>query len=191
MLSMMNNRAAEAASGNKEAGPWFQRVGISLEFVRQNLGDTEAMARRTVDAIAALSTVAARTAAAADLMGRQAKQAVGAMAEGSPGFDKYAATIAKLGGTITKEDARMAVSWAKMAGYAGTALDGIQRAAAKPVLALLEKHFGDVEEIDSQAMSAELLAPSPDPTCASCATTRGRRRPGPAPPGSRPATPRT
>jgi hypothetical protein len=144
-LKFVSDNAQEAVRGNKTAAEAFHQIGINVDFLRGNLGDTEALMRKTVDAIAGLPTVAERIGAAKNLLGRGGADAVGAISGGTADLDKFADTIRRLGGTITAEDAKWADSFGKLSSYAA-AMEGLQRAAARPVLKALAEHFGSVEE---------------------------------------------
>jgi hypothetical protein len=144
-LKFINDNAQEAVRGNKTAAESFAQIGVNVDFLKANLGDTEQLMRRTVDAIAKLPTAAERIGAARNLLGRGGADAVGAISGGTEGLDKFAETIRRLGGVVTQEDADMADAFGKLSVYVDAAFQGIQRAAARPVLRALKEHFGDAE----------------------------------------------
>ena len=140
-IKFVNQNAADAAGGNEQAAAKFEKVGISADFVSANLHNTEAIVRAVVHGISQLPTRAEQTAAAMDLMGRGAGEAIGVLAGGTQKIEEFARHHQRLGGQITTENARWGDSYAKLRGDVETAMDGIRRAAAAPVLFMISENL--------------------------------------------------
>jgi hypothetical protein len=145
-LKFLNKNASEAAGGNETAVKAFGQLGISADFLKSNLGNTEAMARKVFDALGALPTAAQRSNVAMDLLGRGGSDLGAALGGGSKGLDEFAARITRLGGTISTDLAGAGDKFGTLVTEVDAAIMGIKKAAAEPVLKFLQEHFGDVEK---------------------------------------------
>jgi hypothetical protein len=144
-LKFLNDNAAEASRGGKAAVDAFADIGISADFLKTHLNDTEAIARATIDAIAKLPTTAEQVRASRNLLGRGGADALAAIQGGTGGLDEFAETIRRLGGTIDGDLAKAGDKFGTFETLVGAALQGVKKAAAEPVLDLLAAHFGDVK----------------------------------------------
>lgn len=144
-LKFLNKNAAEAAGGSETAVKAFNQLGISQDFVKANLGNTEAMARKVFDALGALPTAAQRTNAAMDLLGRGGADLGAGLAGGSKGLDEYAATMKRLGATIDTETASQGDKFGTLEKMVDAAITGMKKSASQPILKFLADHFEDIK----------------------------------------------
>jgi hypothetical protein len=142
-VRFLNKNMAEAADGNAAVVESFRKLGLGADFIKANLGNTEAAFRQVVDAIAALPTAAERTKAAMDLMGRGGADLGAALVQGSAGLDEFAETIHRLRGGSEVDLAVMGDKFGTLETLVEAAMFGIKRAAAEPVLKALSDHSGE------------------------------------------------
>ncbi len=145
-IKFLNKNAADAASGNKEAIASFEKLGLSADFVRDHLGDSETLFFAVADGIAGMSTAAQKTEAAMGLLGRGGSDALAALNKGSGGLKQFSADIEKLGAVIHSDLAEAGDSFGTLTTLAGAALEGIKIAAAQPLLEGLHEHFDEIKE---------------------------------------------
>lgn len=161
MAKFLSKNVAQAAAGNKEAQATFKALGIDIRDAGGHVKKTEDLMMEAIDAVGGLEDGALKTAAALKLFGRSGNEALSFINEGSGKINDYIATLRKLGGVTTEEQAKASDAWNDARTALGAAWDAIQIKLSEPIrtslLPLLEnavKWVGDHgQEIKSWATS--------------------------------------
>lgn len=145
-LFMLNMRVGEAVEGNKEALKAFEDLGISQKWLNDHAGDTAAIFDEIQKKISALPDASARAAAAHDLMGRGARDLIPILVQES-GAISHLMDVQKALGDVTEDsEGKQAMSIKKLQAEWGEAIEGIEKSAMKPLVELLAKNSGEVEQ---------------------------------------------
>jgi hypothetical protein len=141
-LKFLNKSAGEAAAGNATAAEAFARIGVSVRDVNGNVKDTESLFYEVADAIGSISSVSEKTDVALALLSKGGTQMLTTFNQGSAGIKAFAEQIIDLGGAIDDNTARMGDKFGKLETLFDAAVFGMKQAAAVPIMAALESHFG-------------------------------------------------
>lgn len=143
-ILLVNDNAANAASGEATAVKAFESIGISADFLKQNLGSTQTVFDATTAAISRLDNQAAKTRALRNLMGRGGTDMTGVINLGTDELQRQMEIYRALGGTVNDQQAKIGDSWGKIVSYAEAAMDGIKSAVAQPILEYLDAHIQEI-----------------------------------------------
>jgi hypothetical protein len=143
-LKFINERASEAAGGDSASAEVFQRMGISVDFLKSHLGDTEAITSKVMQSISGLGTAAEKTDAGMRLMGRAGAGMVPLLAMGTDGISKMGDEMGKLRGHVTEADATVGAGFQRITLAVGDAWEGIKRAVEEPILQYFSDHADEL-----------------------------------------------
>ncbi|MDP3715673.1 MAG: phage tail tape measure protein, partial [Burkholderiales bacterium] len=133
-----SRNAVEAATGNKEMAVWFQRAGISADFLKKNIKDPEALLRALSDNFATLPDGPKKTAISMNLLGRSGANLINTLNMGTKGLDEMGAELESLGGLIDKDAAKSMESFNDNWDRLLTAIKGVGFAIAKFLIPFLD-----------------------------------------------------
>ncbi len=142
---LLEERAAQAAEGDKSGVDAFARLGMSVKDAAALMDDPQKMFERVRESLAGIANSSQRAQAAQQLLGRGGNQLIPLLTMDTGQFDRVADRMQRLGGTVSEQDAAMGRSLGELEGYFRSAMLGVERAAAVPVLAYLERHMAEVE----------------------------------------------
>jgi methyl-accepting chemotaxis protein len=143
-FKLLEQRVGEAQQGSKDAVDGFAQLGISVEQAGNLAKNPQQLFEAVQSSLGRMTDATQRQIAAGELMGRQGSNLIPIFAMGREEFDKTADTMQRLGGTVSDSEVEMGESMGKLEGYFHAAMDGIEKAIAKPVLAFLEKHMNEI-----------------------------------------------
>jgi hypothetical protein len=147
-MKFLEDRAANAVDGQKDAIEAFTRVGISSSELAGLLKDPEELFFRVSDGMKAIAGSGREAQAAQDLMSRSGSMMRPMLEQGSAALKQNAADIIALGGAYTDQDASMGQSVAELETRIDASMIGIEKAFARPILqALID---------NSQVLSADM-----------------------------------
>lgn len=143
-FKLINERASEAAGGDAASGEVYKRLGISVEFLKGHLGDSEAIATRVADAFSHLGTAAEQTDAGMKLMGRAGAGLVPLLAMGSMGIREMGEEMGRLRGHVTEADTVVGSAFQRISLSIDDAWAGIKRAVTEPILQYFAAHADEL-----------------------------------------------
>ena len=143
-LKFLQEHTADAANGNKEAAEHFQALGISVDFLRANLNDSQAVLSAVKEGIDGLGSNAEKTRAAMSLMGREGASLVPLFSLSAEATAKLGKEFEQLGAVVTRTDVEMGQKFGAMEALVSAAWTGIEQTLARPVLGYISEHFDDI-----------------------------------------------
>lgn len=132
--------APSGMQGSDRALMIFQRLGIGTDFLRSHLNDTEGVFNAVADAVSKINSPAERTNILMELLSRSGSDASNAFREGSKGLREFASDMERLGDVTDVNQASLGHSFTTLSHYLQAASDGMEKAAATPILQALEAH---------------------------------------------------
>jgi hypothetical protein len=144
-FKLLEQNAVAATDGDKKASESFNKLGISSEELSKLLQKPQELFERVRTSIGNMTGEAERLSAAHNVMGRSAAQLIPIFAMSEQQFDKLSETFDRLNGGMDAHTAQMGASLDLLENYFSNAFEGIQRAAAKPVLEYLSNHIDEIE----------------------------------------------
>lgn len=102
-LKFLQQNAVAALTGSKEMQLWFRRAGISLDFLRKNLKDPNALLEALADGLARTDTPAKRLAISKNLLAKSSSRVVQTLARGSVELKKFGKEAEELGAVLDNE----------------------------------------------------------------------------------------
>jgi phage-related protein len=102
-LRFLQKNAIEAVTGNEQLATWFQRAGISIDFLKKNLNNSEALWGAFTKGVAGADSSAKQIALSTALGGRGAAQMIATIKGGPEEFAKLGAELESFGGVLSNE----------------------------------------------------------------------------------------
>ncbi len=146
-MRFLQRNAADAVEGVEANAKAFNELGISTDFLKSHLGDTQAVFEAVHAALQRLPNQAERTKAEMQLLGRGG-------AELGPIFNLSAAQLKSFGDTaqdlgvvVDAEAAANGRSYIAMSAQFHQAIEGIERAATEPIFEYLSAHSEEIKAV--------------------------------------------
>lgn len=143
-FKFLQRNAVDATEGVKENVKAFEKLGIGIDFLQENLGDTQAIFERVHEALQALPDQAERTRASMALLGKGGSELVPLFNLSTEKLKEFGDVAEDLGAIEDEESARGGRAWKSMMAQVDQAIEGIEKAAAEPVLKFLADHSYEV-----------------------------------------------
>jgi hypothetical protein len=154
---ILEQRAAEAAEGNKATVADFEKVGISATEAARLMDDPAALFDRVRMAIAGISDPSKAIEASLAVLGRQGQALIPIFKMSQEEFRNTGEQMQRLGGVVDDQDAEMGKAMGKLEGVFDASLLGIERAASRPILKFIQDHFEDLEK-EAESLTAALTS---------------------------------
>jgi len=160
-LIFLNRNMFEASQGSKEAGEGFAALGISAQFIKQHLGDTEGMFGKVLGALHNIPTAAERGAIAMKLFGRGGADMGPMLALSSEQINNMVGSMQQFGATVTTEEAKSAAAFRELGVDFKEMWEGIKKAVAVPILGYLQQHAEEIKNtmLEFGDIAREVLPP--------------------------------
>jgi hypothetical protein len=145
-MKFLQRNATDAVEGNKEMIEHFQQLGLSVDFLKDHLNDTQGLFTATIQGLGGLNSDALKTTEAMNILGRGGSSLKPIFDDGGKSTNELADKIRALGADTSEQDAKMGDGFSQLATIFNAAIEGIEKAAAKPILAELIAHSQDLED---------------------------------------------
>jgi hypothetical protein len=139
-MKFLQRNATDAVEGNKEMIEHFQQLGLSVDYLRSHLDDTQGLFTATIQGLGGLGSDALKTTEAMNILGRGGSSLKPIFDDGGAATMKLAEQIRSMGGAFTEEDAKLGDSFSQLSTLFTAMIDGMEKAAATPILQYLTAH---------------------------------------------------
>jgi hypothetical protein len=146
-FKFLQKNAVDAADGNQQAMKSFTDLGISQDFLRGHLNDTQAVWEKVHESISALPTAAERSRRAMEVMGRSGSDLTPLFNLSAEAIDKFTATANRLGVIESPESVEAAKKWQVATTQIEEAWEGLKRKAAEPILDVFTAEWDHIEPV--------------------------------------------
>jgi hypothetical protein len=157
-FKFIQKNAVDATQGVKEAAESFQALGLSLDWVRDHLNDTQGLMEAVRDRISEISNVSERTRLSMEIMGRAGADLGPLLAIPKDEAQELISIFKELGVVETDESVAGAQKFKLMEVLIGDAWEGIKMALAEPIFQYVAGHIkelkADVVEFSHEARQA-------------------------------------
>lgn len=143
-FKFLQRSAVDAVEGVKQPAEAFKKIGLTADFLNENLGDTQAIFEAVHAGLQRLPDQAERTRASMSLLGRGGSELVPIFNLSREEMEKFADTAEDLGAIEDEESARGGRAWKSMTAQIDQAIEGIEKAVAEPVMQFLADHSEEV-----------------------------------------------
>jgi len=133
-LRKLSKTAADAASGSKEAGEAFKRIGVSVKDSAGNLKASDELLVDVAEAFSGFEDGAGKSAAAMEIFGKSGAELIPFLNEGRVGIDKLRTEADRLGITMSTKSAQAADEFNDALNRAKASATGLIREAITPLL---------------------------------------------------------
>ena len=141
-----NARIGDAIGGTKDAVEGFAKLGITQQWLNQHAGDTAAIFDEVEKRLAAISDSSVRAADAKDVLGRGFTELIPIFTKSADEIQHLIDVQKKLGDTTDEAEGKSALAIKNLQVEWQEAMDGIQKAAAKPVMSYIADHHQEIED---------------------------------------------
>jgi hypothetical protein len=146
-FKFLQKNAVDALTGlNQDAMAGFAGLGISTQFLKENLNNTEAIFGEVKDRLGELPDAAERTRIAMQILGRAGSDMIPLFVQSNEQMQESIDLATRLGAVEDESSTEGAEGWVKAKAAFSDMWEGISRAVAEPVLEYLTEHWADVRE---------------------------------------------
>jgi hypothetical protein len=145
-LKFLQRSVQDALDGNKQTEKSFTDLGISSQFLTENVGNVEAIFVRVREALAALPTQTQRTREEMKLLGRGGSELTTLFNIPQDKIDDYIAAAKKAGVVESEEEVKRAKVYNDMRIDVEDSFEGMRKAIAKPVMDKLIEEWPEMQK---------------------------------------------
>jgi hypothetical protein len=146
-FKFMARNAAEAVEGVPEAGKAFDKLGISVDFLKEHLNDSEAIFKAVHAGMQGLPSSADRTRVAMEVLGRGGADMVPIFKLGTGAINEMIETAHAMGATVDDSEVATGRAFASLGAQWDEMWDGLKKEFAKPILDELSQHAGEAQQL--------------------------------------------
>ena len=144
-LDLMAERAAAALEGDEKAAKGFYALGVSAAQLKEGLTDPKSLLLAVADGMAAIPTQGERSRAAMEAMGRQGRDLVPFLQQGSAGIQDMASHLGGLGAAVDENEAKTGAAWAKMTAEFDAMWESVKKAISEPIFEFLDQNMASIQ----------------------------------------------
>jgi len=146
-FKLLQRNVSDAVEGQEKNVKAFQDLGISAEFLKANLGNTQGIFEAVHAGLQKIPDQAQRTRVEMELLGRGGAELTPIFNLTGQEMKKFGDTAEALGAVVDDQSAKNGRAYIAMEAQAHQALDGIERAASEPILQFLADHTEELGAI--------------------------------------------
>jgi hypothetical protein len=144
-FKFLQKNAVDATQGVKEAAESFQALGLSIDWVRDHLNDTQGLMEAVRDRISEISNVSDRTRLSMAILGKAGSDLGTYLAIPKDQADALIATFHELGAVETDESVASAQKFKLMEVLIGDAWEGIKKSLSEPIFQYVADHAKELK----------------------------------------------
>lgn len=146
-MKFLNRNMVDAIDGNETAQKSFLNLGITTDFLRDNLNNTEAVFNAVHAAISALPDEAERSRLSMEVMGRQGDALVPIFNLTREHLQDLIDTAHQFGAIDDDESGAAGRKWLEMSTEVGEAWEGMKKKLTEPILDYLTDHWDEIKPV--------------------------------------------
>lgn len=141
----LDQQIGEALNGDKRAQKGFEDLGISMAWLQDHAGDTEAIFDELERKISAIPEPSKRAAAAHDALGKASRELAPIFAKSAEEIQHLIDMQKQLGAVTDEAEGKQALRLKNLQTEYAEAMEGIQKTIAKPFIDFLSAHETQIE----------------------------------------------
>jgi hypothetical protein len=139
-MEILQRNSADAAGGAKEQTESFSRLGISMDWVKQHLDDSQAMFQMVIEKLHELGAANGNAEVASQLFGRGWAALRPIIDDGGAAINELTQELNQFGGSVTSQNVKVSDSFGELTAVWKAFEAGIEREVSVPILEWIEKH---------------------------------------------------